>query len=201
MLSATSTSLTSTILLFRSDLHSSLFGGGGSSGAAPTNKPAPYDPYGASSTFVPYSDIASRSLPSTTSAVTGVPSVVLPQPLGPGAGAPISGAAQCRAEGGVRPVHRPVDEDRCPRVHGAGARVRGCRKSTLPRVGSGLKTDFVKPIRDAAGNIVEVDPIPYLPDHSGHHRPFNLREPSGYGRDDHQRRRREVPVVTVCGRL
>ena len=62
--------------------YSSSFGGGGSSGAAPTNKPAPYDPYGASSTFVPYSDIASRSLPSTTSAATGVPSVVLPQPLG-----------------------------------------------------------------------------------------------------------------------
>src|SRR6185436_16413758 len=57
------------------DAISSLFGGGGSSGAAPTNKPAPYDPYGASSTFVPYSDIASRSLPSTTSAATGVPSV------------------------------------------------------------------------------------------------------------------------------
>ena len=39
-------------------------------------------PYGASSTFVPYSDLASRSLPCTTSAATGVPSVVLPQSLG-----------------------------------------------------------------------------------------------------------------------
>ena len=54
----------------------SLFGGG-SSGATPTHKPAPYDPYAPTTPGPTYADIENASLASTTSAGAGLQNPVV----------------------------------------------------------------------------------------------------------------------------